>query len=155
MIIFHVFCCSIMLAMRLGLHGSIFKIIAHALGCRESRVWIIFRIHLLFVGAHLDLFRKERQQLYIAIFWIAYCGHISWILLFNNACHEIGSACFNFKKYCSCSQLPWEHSMNTLPRLFVVCWCAPSSISQSTAAAVYCNILNCLLWPHFMDFAVQ
>ena len=112
-IIFHVFCCSIMFAMRWGLHVSILKIIVRALGCHESMEWIIFCI-FLFVDAHLHLFRKVRQQLYIVIFWIAYCDYISCILLFNNACHEMGSACFNFENYCSCSQLPWEHSMNNL-----------------------------------------
>ena len=44
-----------------------------------------------FVGAHLNLFCKARQQLYIVIFSVAYCDHILCILLFENACHEMKS----------------------------------------------------------------
>jgi hypothetical protein len=41
-IIFHVFCCLKILIVRWNLCVSILKIIAYALGCHGSIVWIIF-----------------------------------------------------------------------------------------------------------------
>ena len=153
--ILHVFCCLKMLATRWSLFVSILKIVVHALSCQESIVWIICCICFFnFVGAHLHLFCKVQQQLYIVIFWIAYQDHISCILLFGNAHREMKSVCLHFEIYCSCSWLPREHSMNNLSHFFIFCWCAPSFILAGTTAAVYCDIMNCLLWPYFTYFAV-
>ena len=140
-------------AMRWGLHVLIFKIIAHDLGCHVSIVWILFRNIFVCWCARSFIFQGASAAVHCNILNCLLWPYL-YILLFNNACHEMESACCNFENYCSCSWLPEEHNMNNLPHFIFIFWCAPSFILQGTAAAVYCDILNCLLWPYFMYFAV-